>query len=406
LFEQEAKALLLQYWGHKEFRGQQLQAIYDVVNGNDVLFLAPTSLGKSVVFQVSALMTEGMAIVVSPLIALMTDQINSLELKGIQSITVNSTLGVKARREALQKIRDGTIKILYVAPETLMTTDMLELLQTIKVSFIAFDEAHCISSYGHDFRKAYKAVKDIRQVLPVNVIALTATADPNTKMDIHNVLQLYNCKYYEHSFDRPSIYYGCYLKTSDINYKIYRIIKTYPPETTGIVYCYTKDSTLELAKYLQSMGITAEPYNASLKTSDKNDILQRWLNDETKVICATIAFGMGIDKSSVRYVIHADLPTSLEGWAQEVGRAARDGQPATSYLFYSAADYNKHKFIAKQNSKNPESYNRKLQKLSKMYSFASSNVCRRQQILAYFGQKLESNNCGNCDICRPTIMRY
>ena len=373
-------------------------------------------MGKSVTFQLPAIMLEGTCIVVSPLLALMADQIESLQAKGIPCLTINSTLGVRERRKAIETLKEGKVKLIYMAPETLLNEEIINLInEFINISFIAFDEAHIISSWGNGFRPKYAQVGKVREVFKkCPIAAFTATADPITKQDIISILSLKTADLYVHSFDRPNIQYNVYHKVDEYS-QILRIVNKYPEGTNGIIYCMTKDKTEAIAAYLKSKDIKAESFHAgmNLKTKTitntvrgkvvekvikgKNQVQEEYMNGDINIIVATIAFGMGIDKADVRFVIHADVPTSFEGYSQETGRAARDGLKAEVYLLYSKSDIAKAKWMITETILNPERRQINLNKLQSMVSFCEMATCRRIKLLKYFGEF--STACGNCDNC-------
>lgn len=383
---------------------------YGFMTDEDHMFLLEdyTVVHNSVCYQVPSLMLEGTAIIVSPLLSLMEDQITALQNKDILAVTLNSSQGVKERRLAQQLLLDGVVKLLYVAPETLQNEEVLSLLRdNVKISFVAFDEAHCISAYGHDFRPAYNSMSSlVKSIFNVPILALTATADKVTESDVVKVLSLQKATVYRHDLDRPSIYYSSFIKTPDYYNRITNIIKSYDQKTTGIVYSFTRKGSEDIARHLVSKGVSAGAYHAGLPVKAKKETLESWLGDQTQVVCATIAFGMGIDKSNVRYVIHTDLPTSVEGYIQECGRASRDGLPSETYLFYSRQDVAKAKFVFDKSTTNFSVLAKKLGRINTMYNFAASKTCKRKALLAHFSQSYLPSNCGNCDHCKPFTMRY
>ena len=393
---------LEKYFGYTSFRGHQLEAINSVLDGEDICFYAPTSLGKSIVYQVSALCAEGTTIVISPLIALMTDQVEALVQKGVNAVFYNSSLTIKQSRAVLENINSGTVKLLYVAPETLLNSEFISTLQSLNIQMIFLDEAHVCSSWGHDFRSDYKKLGVLRKHFPQAVFAaLTATADEITRRDIDVILKFNNHIVFMHSFDRPNISYSSYRKYGKGQDQTLELINTYPSGTCGIVYCFTRKDTEAMSEFLNSNNIKCLPFHAGLKKSEKELAQSTWMSGETPVIAATIAFGMGIDKPNVRFVIHASMPSSLEGYCQESGRAGRDGLESHAHLIYGQDDYEIAKWVMSQGTPDPKIYVNKMSKLNKIYRFSQADTCRRVIMLNYFGE--ESQPCNKCDVCDPSI---
>lgn len=357
-------------------------------------------LGKSAVYQVPALCMEGTAIVISPLLSLMDDQIQSLEKKGIVALTINSTLGVKAKRAAFEKLKEGTVKLLYIAPETLLKPELVEFInENVNISFIVIDEAHITSVWGMSFRPMYKEIGRVRQIFKtVPIVALTATADPLTKEDIVRVLKFNSdAKVYTHPVDRSNISYKVIAKTDEYS-QTYNIVNKYSKDTCGIIYCMTRAKAEKMEKYLKSKGVTCEFFHAGMKVADKKQVQDAYMNKELNLIIATVAFGMGIDRSDVRYVINVDVCTSIEEFSQMSGRASRDGLAAESYILYSYVDVNKAQWLLRQSIKSPERLLINANKLKKMVNFCETFQCRRKKLLEYFGES-PPKNCGNCDNC-------
>lgn len=316
--------VLKEVWGYDSFRENQEEAIQALLENNDVLFLAKTGLGKTLTFQLPSLMKEGTAIVVSPLLSLMEDQINNTEKIGITSKTLNSTLGKKAKTQVLNQLENNEVDLLYIAPESLLNQELLDfLIEKVKINYLIFDEAHCISQYGNDFRPKYKQVAVLREFFNVPCIALTATADSKTVEDIKKTLKFGNEKSkhnfveFKQNLDRPSIHYNIIKKVGNGYRQAYNIINKYDKNVTGIIYCSTRKLVEDVARFLYTQGIKAKPYHSGLKTAEKELVLQNWLDNEVQVVVATIAFGMGIDHPDVRYVIHMNMPFTLEGYVQE-----------------------------------------------------------------------------------------
>lgn len=390
--------ILKNTFGYDAFRHNQQEIIEYVLAGNNAVVLMPTGGGKSLCYQIPALCLPGVTIVVSPLISLMKDQVDALVLNGVQAAFLNSTLSGAEQSFVFQQLRTNQLKLLYVAPERLMDKDsyFISFLKQINVSLIAIDEAHCISQWGHDFRPEYLILGQLKEHFPqVPVIALTATADKLTKNDIIHKLHFTNYKVFENSFNRPSIWY--YVKPKH-NY--YRDIVAYLQEhkdDSGIIYCLSRASTERLAEDLKEDGFNAAAYNAGLDKSVRDERQEKFQKDEIKVIVATTAFGMGINKSNVRFVIHADLPKNIEGYYQETGRAGRDGLHSEAILFYSAGDVMKLKSFARVEG-NEEQSRIMLQKLEKMGRYCETKTCRRKYLLNYFDENA-SDFCNSCDTC-------
>ncbi len=386
------QTLLKTHFGYDHFKPNQEQIISDILNGKDILAIMPTGGGKSLCFQLPALVLEGTAIVISPLIALMKDQVDALQANGIASAFYNSSQQQEVQQETLRNLTNGTLQLLYVAPESL--TQLMPYLSELNISLIAVDEAHCISSWGHDFRPAYTQLGYLKEQFPKTPIAaFTATADSATQQDILTQLNLKDAAIHLASFDRENLY----LEVRPGTNRIQQILKFLQSrrEESGIVYCLSRKSTEKLSEKLNASGFMSKAYHAGLSSEERSAIQEDFINDRVPIIVATIAFGMGIDKSNVRWVIHYNMPKNIEGYYQEIGRSGRDGLPSYNLLFYSFADVVQlRQFI--QGTSN-ESY--QIAKLERMQQFAEALSCRRVALLNYFGEYL-TDPCGNCDICK------
>lgn len=386
--------ILAKYFGYKTFRPLQETVVNSIINGKDCLVLMPTGGGKSICYQVPALCLPGTAVVVSPLISLMKDQVDALRANGIAAAFLNSTQTGNEQQYIEKELREGTLKLLYLAPERLLNARTITLLKEATINLFAIDEAHCISQWGHDFRPEYTGLGNIRQHFPnIPFVALTATADKLTRQDILKQLQLEQAEQFVSSFDRPNLS----LEVRPGRQRAEQLLEFIRQRKgdTGIVYCLARKTTEELAEKLQRAGINALPYHAGLTAEQRNKVQNDFINDRVDVICATIAFGMGIDKSNVRYVVHYNLPKHIESYYQEIGRAGRDGLPSDTMLFYTFADLEMlRNFIADDDRKEIQ-----LEKLKRMQEYAEAKICRRKILLNYFNE-YHDQDCGNCDICK------
>lgn len=396
--QQRALNLLKETFGYDHFRGQQAEIINQILSGKDALVLMPTGGGKSLCYQIPAILRAGTGIVVSPLIALMKDQVDALQLQGVRAAYLNSSLSAQEVRDVEQQLRAGYLDLLYVAPERLLMGRTLELLQELPLALFAIDEAHCVSQWGHDFRPEYIGLKVLAEQFPaVPRIALTATADEMTRREITEKLALGHASHFIASFDRPNIRYTVVDKNNARD-QFLRFYKAEHAGEAGIVYCLSRKSVDSTASWLQKRNIRALPYHAGLSNQERQVHQERFLKEDGLVMVATIAFGMGIDKPDVRFVAHLDLPKSLEGYYQETGRAGRDGQPASAFMTYGLADVVAMRRMLEQ-SQAPEQIKRlEHQKLDKLLGYCESVRCRRQNLLEYFGETL-GEPCGNCDLC-------
>lgn len=395
--ETEAFSVLKKIFGYTQFRGHQAEIIQQVCRGQDALVLMPTGGGKSLCYQIPALIREGTGVVVSPLIALMQDQVRALKQCGVRAEFLNSTLGLQQIGSVEKAMRKGEIDLLYVAPERLLSQRCLNLLAQCKLSLFAIDEAHCVSQWGHDFRPEYLQLNVLTEQFPtVPRIALTATADALTRKEIVERLTLTNAKQFISSFDRPNIRYHIVEKT-DSKKQLIDFIKKYHEKQSGIVYCYSRTRVEEIASWLNIQGVFALPYHAGLEPQERAFNQSKFLRESGIVVVATIAFGMGIDKPDVRFVAHLDMPKSLEGYYQETGRAGRDGAHADAWMTYGLTDVVQQRRLIDQSDASIAHKRISSNKLEAMLGLAESIDCRRVAILSYFDEGTEP--CGNCDNC-------
>ena len=389
--------LLKQYFGFTSFRPLQEEIIRDSLAGKDVFALLPTGGGKSLCFQLPALARDGLTVVVSPLIALMKDQVDALQASGIAATFLNSSLAAEESRKRLRGLHNSEYRLLYVAPERLMLSGFLSDLQKWNVQLIAIDEAHCISEWGHDFRPEYRQISELRKLFPqVPFMALTATATGRVREDIVTHLKLREPKCYVASFNRPNLTYRVIAKNKPFD-QLFEFLRSRPKES-GIVYCLSRKGAESVAERLSENGIKAKPYHAGLTPKERSEHQELFLRDNIRVVCATIAFGMGINKPNVRFVIHYDLPKNIEGYYQETGRAGRDGLPGECLLLFSAGDVVKQtRFIDEK--PDPKEQQIARAQLQQMVHYAECARCRRSELLAYFGEEPTADNCGACDNC-------
>jgi ATP-dependent DNA helicase RecQ len=387
---------LRKVFGLHEFRRHQRDIIEGIVAGHDAFVLMPTGGGKSLCYQLPALLRSGVAIVVSPLISLMKDQVDALKENGVAAEFYNSALGAQESRRVLASLHAGELDLLYVAPERLMSPDFLQRLAELPIALIAIDEAHCVSQWGHDFRPEYAALGELRtHFADVPLIALTATADPHTREDIVHVLGLGEARRYISSFDRPNIRYSVLEKYQPME-QLKQFLAGQGHES-GIVYALSRKRTEEVATHLELAGYQAAAYHAGRPADVRRDVQERFLRDDLQIVVATVAFGMGIDKPNVRFVVHYDLPKHIEGYYQETGRAGRDGLASEALLLFGMQDVVTARMLVEKGT-NPEQRRIEAHKLQAMIGLAESLTCRRRVLLGYFGEEL-ATDCGNCDIC-------
>jgi len=393
---------LRKYFGYSSFRPLQQNIIKDVLDKKDTFVLMPTGGGKSICYQVPALLMDGLTVVVSPLISLMKDQVDGLIENGVPAAYLNSTLSATESQRIYQDIERGQVKLLYVAPERLTMTHTLSILKKNNVSLFAIDESHCVSEWGHDFRPEYRRLNVLKRNFPdVPIIALTATATPKVREDTLEQLKMDNSNTYVASFDRKNLFYQIKPKTDTYN-QILRYLRKHKGES-GIIYCQSRKSVDSIAKKLRKDGFNSLPYHAGLTDSQRAKNQEMFIKDRTEIIVATVAFGMGIDKPNVRFVIHYDLPKNLESYYQETGRGGRDGLECDCVLYFSRGDRYKIEYFIKQKNKK-EDREIALKQLQDMVNYCESNTCRRKVLLNYFGEELKEENCGKCDACtQPRI---
>lgn len=393
---------LKKYFGYSDFRPLQEDIVATTLAGIDSLVLMPTGGGKSICFQLPALLLPGVTLVVSPLISLMQDQVENLREAGIPACALNSNQTADEQLRLRRACLDGRVKLLYMAPETVFK-ELDQLLAALPISLVAIDEAHCVSQWGHDFRPEYVQLGTLRKAFgSAPFMALTATADEVTRQDIRERLNLHSPRVFISSFDRPNLSLNVFrgLNGAEKLKAINRFLGIRAGES-GIIYCLSRKTTEQLAEKLEALGVSARPYHAGLSADKRRETQQAFIADQLRVVVATIAFGMGIDKSNVRWVIHYNLPKSIESYYQEIGRAGRDGDPADTLLFYNYADIVQLEKFAR------ESHLREinLERLDRMREYAESNVCRRRILLNYFGE-VSAADCGNCDVCKSPPERF
>jgi ATP-dependent DNA helicase RecQ len=391
------KEILKNIFGYDEFRSLQKEIIVSVLNKKDALVVMPTGGGKSLCYQLPALIFNGLTVVVSPLISLMKDQVDQMTQLGIDAVLLNSSITRMEYNENINRIREGKVKLLYVAPETLLKNDILHFLESINVECFAIDEAHCISEWGHDFRPEYRMIADVRKRFPGAVcIALTATATARVRSDIRKNLELSETNNFVASFNRGNLFYKIIPKDSPLEQTL-EFLEQYKNES-GIIYCFSRDSVDRLYLNLKKHGYKVKPYHAGLSDEERQENQELFLKDEVQIMVATIAFGMGIHKTNVRYVIHFDLPKSIEAYYQETGRAGRDGVDSMCLLLYSFSDIHKIKFFLDQKSDGEEK-KAAVTQLNALVEYADTIACRRIPLITYFGEEYTEPFCGMCDNC-------
>jgi ATP-dependent DNA helicase RecQ len=396
--------VLKQYYGYDKFRPLQADIIDWILYGQDAMVLMPTGGGKSVCFQIPALMMQGLTLVISPLIALMHDQVQALKANGIAAEYLNSSLTGQQQSAIERRVNDGSLKLLYISPEKLFTQGYLDWIKSLNISLFAIDESHCVSTWGHDFRPEYANLHVLKQAFPhVPMVALTATADRVTRKDILSQLGIPEAKTFISSFDRPNLSLSVLPGRNRI--KIIQNFITERPRQAGIIYCLSRKNTETVAEALQKAGIKAKFYHAKLPPDERAKVQDAFLRDDVQVIVATIAFGMGIDKSNVRWVIHYSMPSNVESFYQEIGRAGRDGVKADTLLFYSYNDLLVRKDMIAGSELPAEMKEVQNAKLDRMKQYAEAEICRRRILLSYFNEEV-SQDCGNCDVCKNPPMRF
>jgi len=394
--------ILQSVFGFSDFRAPQNEIIDTIIEGGDALVLMPTGGGKSLCYQIPAIIREGCGVVISPLIALMQDQVSAMQLLGVKVAFLNSTLDPRTAQEIAKALQNDELDLLYIAPERLNQARTLQLLSQSKIALFAIDEAHCVSQWGHDFRTDYLKLSMLHELFPqIPRIALTATADARTKEEILFRLQLQDARQFIAGFDRPNIRYRITLK-QNAKTQLLKFLKLDHPSDAGIIYCLSRKKTEDIADWLRGQGFNALPYHAGLSSQTRSNHQARFLREEGLIIVATIAFGMGIDKPDVRFVAHLDLPKTIESYYQETGRAGRDGQPANAWMIYGLQDVIKLRQMMEGSDGSEEHKRAEQHRLNAMLGLCEITSCRRQTLLSYFGEDLEQP-CGNCDSCLEPV---
>jgi ATP-dependent DNA helicase RecQ len=397
----DPSAVLRDVFGHKSFRGQQEDVVRHVTEGGDAVVLFPTGAGKSACYQIPSICRPGVGIVVSPLIALMRDQVEALRQAGVSAAALNSSLTPEEASNVRRQLRNGELDLLYVAPERVATPGFRQMLSDIEIALFAIDEAHCVSQWGHDFRPEYRDLAQLTELFPgVPRIALTATADPTTRQDIIERLGLEEARVFSTSFDRPNISYAI-IERDNARQQLLTFLAGHKGDS-GIVYCLSRAKVEDIAQWLSSKGIRALPYHAGMDATRRSAHQDIFLKEEDVCLVATVAFGMGIDKPDVRYVAHMDLPASIEAYYQETGRAGRDGQPADAWMSYGTADIVQRRRMIDEGNAPDEIKRLEHRKLNALLGVCETAGCRRKAILAHFGES-HPGDCGNCDTCRSPV---
>lgn len=399
-----AQQVLQQLFGFEQFRPGQQAIVEHLIAGESQLVIMPTGGGKSLCYQVPAIVREGVGIVISPLIALMKDQVDSLNANGVEAAYLNSTQSAEERRAVAARLRQGTLQLLYVAPERLLAQGFIEYVQQFKIALFAIDEAHCISQWGHDFRPEYRALGQlVGQFSDVPLIALTATADEVTRQDIIQQLHLQQAHIHIASFDRKNIQYTVTEKSNQPFKQLTEFIDKQGNQA-GIIYCSSRKGVEELMLRLRDRGYSVDAYHAGLPAEVRDRVQDQFQRDDVQIIVATVAFGMGVDKPNIRYVVHYDIPKNIEGYYQETGRAGRDGLPARALLLFGMSDIGKIQYWIAQ-TQDEQQRQTEQHKMNAMVGYAEASTCRRRVLLGYFGEAL-IDDCGNCDVCLEPPVRY
>ena len=396
--EKRILEILKRYWGFSSLRPFQAEVMSSVLGGRESLTVMPTGGGKSLCFQIPAMLADGMAVVISPLISLMKDQVDDLREKGIEARCFNSGMTVIEQRAVIQDVRSGKVKLLYIAPERLKKEGTIELLSSVELSFFVIDEAHCISHWGHDFRTEYRNLDKIKEIFKdIKIHAFTATATEKVQQDIVEQLNLIPPDLHIGYVDRENLTYRVAPRTHMVT-QIVEVLKRHENDP-GIIYCLRRKDVDSVSEKLNAMGYRTLPYHAGLPDKVRHDNQEKFAREETDIIVATVAFGMGIDRSNIRFIIHAAMPKSIEHYQQETGRAGRDGLPSYCYMIYGGMDYRTWSYFIEQGSKQEVA----TEKLNAIYNFCSRPQCRHRVLVNYFGQKYKKDNCGACDYCLKEV---